>query len=139
MARKAATKRAAPRKARSKSSKPTAPEEISIPYERASGFTYLPATGALVRAEANTDSIVITYYVEELHPVRQVGKLMKEEKGIASYELGELEEEHRRFMIGAVRMNSELAMTVAGLISDKVRTIRPELVATPEEKGKSKK
>ena len=137
--KKAAPKRVAPRKARAKSAKPTPPEKVSVPYERSSGFTYLPATGALVRAEANSDSIVITYYVDELHPVRQIGTLTKAEKGIASYELGKLEEEHRRFMIAAVRMNSELAMTVAGLISDKVRTIRPELVATSEEKGKSKK
>ena len=134
--KKAAPKRATPKKARTKSRKPTVPEEISIPYERASGFIYLPATGALVRAEPNTNSIVIVYYIEEMHPVRQVAKLTKEGKGVASYELGELMEEPRRLMIGAARMSPELAVSVAGLIADKVRTIRPDLVPTPEKKTK---
>ena len=74
-----------------------------------------------------------------MHPIRQVAKLKMEDERVASYELGPVEEEPRRLMIGAVRLSSELAVTIADLIFDKVRVIRPDLVVTPEEKGKSKK
>ena len=127
MARRAATKKAASKKARVKGPAPRAPKEVSILYERAPGFAYLPVTGALVRSESKTNTVVVTFYIDEMHPLRQVAKLKKEVGGVAEYDLSPIEEEPRRLMVAAVRMDPDLAANVAELISDRVRTDRPDL------------
>ena len=142
MARRAATKKAAPKKAtakkaRAKGATAKSPKDVVIPYERAANFAYLPATGALVRSEAAIREIVVTFYIEEMHPVSQVAHWRKEEQGASSYELGDIQEEPRRLMLGAVRMSPEIAMSVANLIWEKVHVFWPDLVATPEKPDKS--
>ena len=48
---------------------------VTVPYERAPEFKYIPSTGVLVRGDR--DAIVLTYYVDDLVPREQVGKFKK--------------------------------------------------------------
>ena len=142
MARRAATKKAAPKKAtakktRAKGATAKSPKDVVIPFERAANFAYLPATGALVRSEAAIREIVVTFYIEEMHPISQVAHWKKEEQGVSTYELGDIQEEPRRLMLAAVRMRPDIAVHVANLIYEKVHAIWPDLVPIPKEPGKS--
>ena len=50
------------------------PKQVPIPYEHAGDYRQFCSTGSLVRAERN--SIVITFYIDEMSPTQQVARLV---------------------------------------------------------------
>lgn len=102
-------------------------KKVVLRYETAPDYRHTVSTGSLVRAERNV--IVVTHYIEEMMPTQQVARLKEsQESDAVTYELGELEEEPRRLVIAAVRLEPEHAASLATLIAQKVHSIRPDLI-----------
>ena len=117
-----------------KSSKPTAPKKVTVPYYRAPEFRFIPATGALVRHD--NEAFVVSFYVDDKIPQRHDAKLVKETDIIANYKLGEIVEEACRREEVGIRMTAETAISLASVILDRARTARPDLF--PEATTKKK-
>lgn len=108
-----------------KGSKGTVPKQVTVPYYREPDFRFIPATGALVRYD--NEALVLSFYLDDRTPQRQVGKLIEETDEGARYELGDLVEEAcKREQVG-IRMTFETAISVASLLLEKAQTARPDL------------
>ena len=123
-------KKAAPSRRKSRSSakkKGSRPSKtIEIPYKPAPDYRYLPSTGALVRA--NPEAAVITFYVDDIVPVSQIGKLVESGEGYASYEQGKLNEEICRWLQVGIRISLPNALALAHLLVQKVAQADATLV-----------
>jgi hypothetical protein len=104
---------------------------VPIPYQHAADYKHLVSTGSLVRAERK--AIVITHYIEEMIPTRQVARLQSGSKeDPPTYILDDIEEEPRRLIVAAVRLDPEHALSLAAIIAEKVHSIRPDLIPVPD-------
>ena len=109
-----------------KTVKKAPPKEVSIPYEHASDYRQFSPTGTLVRAERN--SVVVTFYVDEIMPVRHTAKLRSVKGELATYDVGDVEETPRRLVVASVRIDPEHAASLATLITEKCYSVRPDLL-----------
>lgn len=121
----AAKSKVAARKAKAATANKQPPEKISIRYDHAPDYKQFFSTGSLVRAER--DTVTVTFYIDEMKPVRHMAKLVSVEERGPFYQIGEIEEEPRRLIVASVRIDPEQAASLASLIAEKCYTIRPEL------------
>jgi hypothetical protein len=116
------------------------PKEVAIQFEHAADYRQIFSTGSLIRVEKN--SIVVTFYTDELSPVCQTATLASTKGDSATYNVGDLQEVPRRLVTASIRVDPEHAASLATLIAEKCYSIRPDLfpqTALPPQSDSEKK
>ena len=110
--------------AKKRSQKAKRPKKVTVAHEQAAGYRTVYADGTLIRSTA--DSVILTFYQDEVHVISQAGERIDFEDGTHTFRLAGFEEEPVRTHQMAVRIPVREAVALATSLLERLQKFHPE-------------